>query len=129
MASIINLPKKRKYHLLLSSSSASSSASSTSSSSASASLSELNNVQSKPDERVNRDDLEKDNDDYQNRKEKYNLDVNKSREEYKMKTQQALERVNQLKQENEILEKKIIVLIKEFHFLKDLFSETNKKKK
>lgn len=38
-----------------------------------------------------------------------------------MRTQQTLERVNQLKTENELLEEKIKMLTKELGFLKDLF--------
>jgi CCAAT/enhancer binding protein (C/EBP) gamma len=38
-----------------------------------------------------------------------------------MRTQQTLERVNQLKMENELLEEKIKMLNKELGFLKDLF--------
>jgi hypothetical protein len=39
----------------------------------------------------------------------------------KIRTQQTLERVNQLKTENEMLEEKIRMLTKELGFLKDLF--------
>jgi hypothetical protein len=39
----------------------------------------------------------------------------------KLRTQQTLERVNQLKTENELLEEKIKMLTKELGFLKDLF--------
>lgn len=38
-----------------------------------------------------------------------------------MRTQETLERVNQLKTENELLEEKIRILTKELGFLKDLF--------
>lgn len=47
--------------------------------------------------------------------------VKKSRVKSKMRTQQTLERVNQLKMENELLEEKIKMLNKELGFLKDLF--------
>ena len=47
--------------------------------------------------------------------------VKRSRVKSKMRTQQTLERVNQLKTENELLEEKIKMLTKELGFLKDLF--------
>lgn len=47
--------------------------------------------------------------------------VKKSRVKSKMRTQQTLERVHQLKIENELLEEKIKMLTKELGFLKDLF--------
>lgn len=47
--------------------------------------------------------------------------VKRSRVKSKMRTQQTVERVNQLKTENELLEEKIKMLTKELGFLKDLF--------
>ncbi len=47
--------------------------------------------------------------------------VRRSRVKSRMRTQQTLERVNQLKTENELLEEKIRLLTKELGFLKDLF--------
>lgn len=47
--------------------------------------------------------------------------VKRSRVKSKLRTQQTLERVNQLKTENELLEEKIKMLTKELGFLKDLF--------
>jgi CCAAT/enhancer binding protein (C/EBP) gamma len=47
--------------------------------------------------------------------------VKRSRVKSKLRTQQTLERVNQLKTENEMLEGKIRMLTKELGFLKDLF--------
>lgn len=47
--------------------------------------------------------------------------VKKSRVKSKLRTQQTVERVNQLKMENELLEEKIKMLNKELGFLKDLF--------
>ena len=47
--------------------------------------------------------------------------VKRSRVKSKLRTQQTLERVNQLKTENEMLEEKIRMLTKELGFLKDLF--------
>lgn len=47
--------------------------------------------------------------------------VKRSRVKSKLRTQQTLERVNQLKTENEMLKEKICMLTKELGFLKDLF--------
>lgn len=47
--------------------------------------------------------------------------VRRSRVKSRMRTQETLERVNQLKTENELLEEKIRLLTKELGFLKDLF--------
>lgn len=47
--------------------------------------------------------------------------MKRSRVKSKLRTQQTLERVNQLKTENELLEEKIKMLTKELGFLKDLF--------
>jgi len=71
--------------------------------------------------RVNRVVLDKNSDEYKKRRERNNLAVKKSRNKSKIRTQQTLERVNQLKQENEMLETKIKILTKELNFLKDLF--------
>jgi len=71
--------------------------------------------------RVNRVVLEKDSDEYKRRRERNNMAVKKSRSKSKVRTQQTLERVNQLKAENEMLETKIKILTKELNFLKDLF--------
>ncbi|GIY06534.1 hypothetical protein CDAR_485871 [Caerostris darwini] len=65
--------------------------------------------------------LDKDSDEYKRRRERNNLAVKKSRSKTKLKTQQTVERVNQLRQENEMLEAKIKILTKELSFLKDLF--------
>lgn len=71
--------------------------------------------------RVNRVVLDKNSDEYKKRRERNNLAVKKSRNKSKIRTQQTLERVNQLKNENEMLETKIKILTKELNFLKDLF--------
>lgn len=47
--------------------------------------------------------------------------VKRSRVKSKLRTLRTLERVNQLKVENELLEEKIKMLTKELGFLKDLF--------
>ncbi|OXU30098.1 hypothetical protein TSAR_004187 [Trichomalopsis sarcophagae] len=64
---------------------------------------------------------EDDDEDYRKRRDRNNQAVKKSRVKSKMRTQQTLERVNQLKMENELLEEKIKMLNKELGFLKDLF--------
>ncbi|XP_049764257.1 CCAAT/enhancer-binding protein gamma-like [Schistocerca cancellata] len=60
-------------------------------------------------------------DDYRRRRDRNNQAVKRSRVKSKLRTQQTLERVHQLKTENEMLEEKIKVLTKELGFLKDLF--------
>lgn len=65
--------------------------------------------------------VDKNSDEYRRRRERNNIAVKKSRTKSKMKTQQTLERVNQLRAENEMLETKIKLLTKELSFLKDLF--------
>lgn len=47
--------------------------------------------------------------------------VKRSRVKSRMRTQETLERVQQLKSENDQLEEKIKLLSKELSFLKDLF--------
>ncbi|XP_043267538.1 CCAAT/enhancer-binding protein gamma-like [Venturia canescens] len=64
---------------------------------------------------------EEDDEDYRRRRDRNNQAVKRSRVKSKMRTQQTLERVNQLKTENELLEEKIKMLTKELGFLKDLF--------
>lgn len=59
--------------------------------------------------------------DYRRRRDRNNQAVKRSRVKSKLRTQQTLERVNQLKTENEMLEEKIRILTKELGFLKDLF--------
>ncbi|XP_011644172.1 CCAAT/enhancer-binding protein gamma isoform X1 [Pogonomyrmex barbatus] len=59
--------------------------------------------------------------DYRKRRDRNNQAVKRSRVKSKLRTQQTLERVNQLKTENELLEEKIKMLNKELGFLKDLF--------
>ncbi|XP_011262944.1 CCAAT/enhancer-binding protein gamma [Camponotus floridanus] len=59
--------------------------------------------------------------DYRKRRDRNNQAVKRSRVKSKLRTQQTLERVNQLKTENELLEEKIKMLTKELGFLKDLF--------
>ncbi|XP_067006276.1 CCAAT/enhancer-binding protein gamma [Anabrus simplex] len=60
-------------------------------------------------------------DDYRRRRDRNNQAVKRSRVKSKLRTQQTLQRVHQLKTENEMLEEKIRMLTKELGFLKDLF--------
>ncbi|XP_020295265.1 CCAAT/enhancer-binding protein gamma isoform X3 [Pseudomyrmex gracilis] len=64
---------------------------------------------------------EQGDEDYRKRRDRNNQAVKRSRVKSKLRTQQTLERVNQLKTENELLEEKIKMLTKELGFLKDLF--------
>ncbi|KZC14083.1 PREDICTED: CCAAT/enhancer-binding protein gamma [Dufourea novaeangliae] len=64
---------------------------------------------------------DEDGEDYRRRRDRNNQAVKRSRVKSKLRTQQTLERVNQLKTENELLEEKIKMLTKELGFLKDLF--------
>ncbi|KAM9493759.1 CCAAT/enhancer-binding protein gamma isoform 1-T3 [Clarias gariepinus] len=67
--------------------------------------------------------LDKDSDEYRQRRERNNLAVKKSRMRSKQKAQDTQQRVNELKEENERLEAKIKLLSKELSVLKDLFLE------
>lgn len=71
--------------------------------------------------RVNRIVLDKNSDEYKKRRERNNMAVKKSRNKSKMRTAQTMQRVNELKDENERLETKVKILSKELSFLKDLF--------
>jgi len=69
----------------------------------------------------NMESLDKDSEEYRKRRERNNLAVKKSRTKTKQKTMETLQRVSQLRAENEMLESKIKLLTKELSFLKDLF--------
>ncbi|KAM8930238.1 CCAAT/enhancer-binding protein gamma [Pelodytes ibericus] len=78
----------------------------------------LPNKNSKKGQRMDRSSEE-----YRQRRERNNMAVKKSRLKSKQKAQDTLQRVNQLKEENERLEAKIKLLTKELSVLKDLFLE------
>lgn len=59
--------------------------------------------------------------DYQEKRERNNVAVKKSREQTREKTKQTLERVAHLRSENEQLEQQVKLLSKELDVLKDLF--------
>ncbi|KAM9408985.1 CCAAT/enhancer-binding protein gamma [Pholidichthys leucotaenia] len=67
--------------------------------------------------------VDKDSDEYRQRRERNNLAVKKSRMRSKQKAMDTQQRVNELKEENERLEAKIKLLSKELSVLKDLFLE------
>lgn len=66
---------------------------------------------------------DRNSEEYRLRRERNNMAVKKSRLKSKQKAQDTLQRVNQLKEENERLEAKIKLLTKELSVLKDLFLE------
>ncbi|NP_001233039.1 uncharacterized protein LOC100158872 isoform X1 [Acyrthosiphon pisum] len=70
---------------------------------------------------VLRDEGDSSEDDYRRKRDKNNQAVKRSRVKSRMRTQQTLQRVNQLKTENDMLEEKIKLLSKELGFLKELF--------
>lgn len=76
------------------------------------------NLTSKKKKPISEDE---DDEDYRKRRDRNNQAVKRSRVKSKLRTQQTLDRVNQLKTENELLEEKIKMLTKELGFLKDLF--------
>jgi CCAAT/enhancer binding protein (C/EBP) gamma len=58
---------------------------------------------------------------YCEKRNKNNEAVKKSREKTRMKAKDTMEKVSELKQENEMLEERIKLLSKELTFLKDIF--------
>lgn len=71
--------------------------------------------------RINRMVLDKNSEEYRKRRERNNLAVKKSRNKSKLKTEETMKRVRELKAENDKLETKVKLLSKELSFLKDLF--------
>ncbi|XP_064447295.1 CCAAT/enhancer-binding protein gamma-like [Mirounga angustirostris] len=67
--------------------------------------------------------MDHNSDEYRQHRERNNMAVKKSRLKSKQKAQDTLQRVNQLKEENERLEAKNKLLTKELSVLKDLFLE------
>jgi len=58
---------------------------------------------------------------YSEKRQKNNDAVKKSREKTRQKSKETMDKVSQLKQENEMLEERIKLLAKELSFLKDIF--------
>ncbi|XP_054245596.1 CCAAT/enhancer-binding protein gamma [Indicator indicator] len=67
--------------------------------------------------------VDRSSEEYRQRRERNNMAVKKSRLKSKQRAQDTLQRVTQLKEENERLEAKIKLLTKELSVLKDLFLE------
>uniref|UniRef100_A0A8C2DWL3 CCAAT/enhancer-binding protein gamma n=2 Tax=Cyprinus carpio TaxID=7962 RepID=A0A8C2DWL3_CYPCA len=76
-----------------------------------------------PPSKMKKSMMDKNSDEYRQRRERNNLAVKKSRMRSKQKAQDTQQRVNELKEENERLEAKIKLLSKELSVLKDLFLE------
>lgn len=64
---------------------------------------------------------DKGSEEYKKRRERNNVAVRKSRDKSRLKTQQTLDKINELKVENAKLEGKVQLLSKELSVLKDLF--------
>ncbi|ENN74656.1 CCAAT/enhancer-binding protein gamma [Dendroctonus ponderosae] len=62
-----------------------------------------------------------DSDEYRKRRDKNNMAVKRSRVKSKQKTQETVNRVTELRNENYVLEEKVKTLTKELSFLKELF--------
>ncbi|KAL1512650.1 hypothetical protein ABEB36_002209 [Hypothenemus hampei] len=62
-----------------------------------------------------------DSDEYRKRRDRNNLAVKRSRVKSKQKTQETVNRVTELRNENSVLEEKVKTLTKELSFLKELF--------
>ncbi|KAK6633161.1 hypothetical protein RUM43_012905 [Polyplax serrata] len=77
--------------------------------------------ESKDSRRKRKADTSVDDEEYRRKRDKNNLAVKRSRDKTKQRTKQTLDRVVQLKSENETLEEKIKLLTKELSFLKNLF--------
>lgn len=71
--------------------------------------------------RVNRVVLSKKSDEYRQRRERNNAAVKKSRFKSKQKTIETQRRVEQLKSDNEQLERRLESLSREFHLMRDIF--------
>jgi len=64
--------------------------------------------------------LEKNPDDYVQRRERNNIAVRKSREKSRAKARETVQQVDKLRKENEMLEQKVTILSKELTVFKDL---------
>ncbi|KAF6197600.1 hypothetical protein GE061_008565 [Apolygus lucorum] len=62
-----------------------------------------------------------DDEEYRKKRDRNNMAVKRSRVKSRMKTQETMERVDQLKRENDQLVEKINLMSKELTFLKELF--------
>ncbi|XP_070576047.1 CCAAT/enhancer-binding protein epsilon-like [Ptychodera flava] len=66
--------------------------------------------------------IDKESDEYRQRRQRNNVAVRKSREKTKQKQQETQQKVSQLQEENERLQKKVELLSKELTVLKTLFT-------
>lgn len=71
--------------------------------------------------RVNRVVLPKNSDEYRERRERNNAAVKKSRFKSKQKTMETQKRVDQLKDENSQLERRVESLTRELNFMRNIF--------
>jgi len=71
--------------------------------------------------RVNRIMLPKSSEEYRQRRERNNAAVKKSRFKSKQKTLETQKRVDQLKDENNLLEKRVESLTRELNFMRAIF--------
>lgn len=65
--------------------------------------------------------IPKDSDEYKKRRERNNVAVRKSRQKSRQKAKETVSQVAKLREENEMLEQKVMILSKELSVLKDLF--------
>lgn len=68
-----------------------------------------------------RQKLDKNSEEYRQRRERNNLAVRKSREASRKKAKETMDKVSKLRDENRALEQKVTILNKELLVLKDLF--------
>ena len=68
-----------------------------------------------------RQKLDKNSEEYRQRRERNNLAVRKSREASRKKAKETMDKVSKLRDENQALEQKVTILNKELMVLKDLF--------
>ena len=68
-----------------------------------------------------RQKLDKNSDEYKQRRERNNMAVRKSREASRKKAKETMDKVSKLRDENRALEQKVTILNKELLVLKDLF--------
>lgn len=81
----------------------------------------MNSDEKKEFARVNRVMLSKKSDEYRQRRERNNAAVKKSRSKSKQKTIETQRRVEQLREENAQLERRLESLSREFHLMRGIF--------
>ncbi|GFR65997.1 CCAAT/enhancer-binding protein gamma [Elysia marginata] len=83
--------------------------------------SESDNSQGQKRTTGKRQKLDKNSDEYRQRRERNNMAVKKSREASRKKAKETMDKVSKLRDENKALEQKVTILNKELLVLKDLF--------